>query len=99
YSENLNLLVKQRTKDLEEANTMLLKDIEYAKEMQLRLLPNTLPEDSTVTFNAEYLPAERLSGDFYNVIRLDEENLAIYIGDVAGHGVSAAMLTIFVNQN
>lgn len=99
YSENLNLLVSQRTKDLEEANSILLKDIEYAKEMQLRLMPDKMPEDSTVIFSAEYLPAERLSGDFYNVIKLDNENIALYIGDVSGHGVSAAMLTIFANQS
>jgi sigma-B regulation protein RsbU (phosphoserine phosphatase) len=99
YSENLNLLVSQRTKDLEEANSILLKDIEYAKEMQLRLMPDKMHEDSTVIFSAEYLPAERLSGDFYNVIKLDDENIALYIGDVSGHGVSAAMLTIFANQS
>lgn len=99
YSENLNLLVKQRTKDLEEANSILLKDIEYAKEMQLRLMPSNMPEDLSVEFIAEYLPAERLSGDFYNVIKLDEENIALYIGDVSGHGVSAAMLTIFATQS
>lgn len=99
YSENLNLLVKQRTKDLEEANSALLKDIEYAKEMQLRLMPSNMPEDLSVKFIAEYLPAERLSGDFYNVTKLDEENIALYIGDVSGHGVSAAMLTIFAKQS
>ncbi|WP_422484295.1 MASE3 domain-containing protein [Gudongella sp. DL1XJH-153] len=99
YSDNLNLIVKQRTKDLEDANSMLMKDIEYAREMQLSLMPEHLPEDKSVSFHAEYIPAERLSGDFYNVIKLDEDNIAIYIGDVAGHGVSAAMLTVFANQN
>jgi len=98
-SNNLNKLVKKRTKDLEEANSILLKDIEYAKEMQLRLMPAKLPKDESVSIQAEYLPAERLSGDFYNLVRLDEDNVAIYIGDVSGHGVSAAMLTIFANQN
>jgi sigma-B regulation protein RsbU (phosphoserine phosphatase) len=99
YSENLNKLVNKRTRDLEEANSILLKDIEYAREMQLRLMPANLPKDDSVSIQAEYLPAERLSGDFYNLVRLDEDNVAIYIGDVSGHGVSAAMLTIFANQN
>lgn len=99
YSDNLNLIVKQRTKELEDLNSVLLKDIEYAREMQLLLMPAHLPEELPVSFYAEYLPAERLSGDFYNVIKLDENNIAIYIGDVAGHGVSAAILTVFANQN
>lgn len=99
YSENLNFLVKQRTKELEDMNEMLMIDIKYAREMQRSLLPSQMPQDLSVSFHAGYLPAERLSGDFYNVIKLDENNYAIYIGDVAGHGVSAAMITVFANQN
>lgn len=99
YSENLSSLVKQRTKELEDKNGKLLMDLEYAKEIQSALLPTEMPEDNSVSFEAAYLPAERLSGDFYNVIKLDENNFAIYIGDVAGHGVPAAMLTVFANQN
>lgn len=99
YSENLNYLVKQRTRELEEINDILLMDLEYAREMQRSLLPSQMPQDMNVSFNAAYFPAERLSGDFYNVVKLDESNIAIYMGDVSGHGVSAAMLTVFANQN
>lgn len=99
YPDNLHLIVKQRTKELVELNSILMKDIEYAREMQLCLMPSKMHEDMSVSFCAEYLPTERLSGDFYNVIKLDENNVALYIGDVAGHGVAAAMLTMFANQN
>lgn len=99
YSENLNFLVKQRTKELEGINKTLMTDLEYARGMQRSMLPSQMPKDMKVSFQAEYLPAERLSGDFYNVIKLDENNIAVYIGDVSGHGVSAAMLTVFANQN
>ena len=99
HSEKLNFLVKQRTKELEDINEMLLMDLEYAKDIQLSLLPSKMPEEIAVSFEAGYLPADRLSGDFYNVTKLDENNFSVYIGDVSGHGVSAAMLTIFANQN
>ncbi len=99
YSDNLNIIVKQRTNELEELNQVLLNDIEYAKEMQRCLLPSQFPKDMSVCFDAEYLAAEKLSGDFYNVVKLDENNIAIYIGDVSGHGISAAMLTVFAYQN
>ncbi|OLS03830.1 MASE3 domain-containing protein [Tissierella creatinophila] len=99
YSDNLNVIVKQRTKELEKLNEVLLNDIEYAKEMQRCLLPNQMPGGMSVSFDAEYLAAEHLSGDFYNVIKLDEDNIAIYIGDVSGHGISAAMLSVFAYQN
>lgn len=99
YSENLNVLVEERTTELKASNSQLLKDIEYAKEMQRCLLPSQLPKNMSVSFDAEYLAAEHLSGDFYNVVKLDEDNIAIYIGDVSGHGISAAMLTVFAYHN
>lgn len=99
YSENLDILVQQRTKELADINDKLIMDLEYARQMQRSLLPSKMPDEPSMSFNSFYLPAERLSGDFYNVIKLDEHNIAIYIGDVAGHGVSAAMLTVFANQN
>lgn len=99
YSDNLNIIVKHRTKELEDINNTLMTDIEYAKEIQRCLLPAQMPQDKAVSFNADYIPAERLSGDFYNILKLDENNIAVYIGDVSGHGVSAAMLTVFAHQN
>lgn len=106
YSDKLNILVEQRTQQLENANTELersneelLMDIEYAKEMQRCLLPLKMPQNQEVSFAWEYLAAKNLSGDFYNVIKLDEDNIAVYIGDVSGHGISASMLTIFAYQN
>lgn len=99
YSDNLNVIVKERTKELENLNKILLNDIELAREMQLGLLPRDMPTSMPVSFNAVYLAAENLSGDFYNVVKLDNNNIAIYIGDVSGHGISASMLTVFAYQN
>lgn len=99
YSDNLNQIVNLRTKELHSANKLLLKDIEYAKEMQRCLLPAQMPKDMEVSFDAVYLAADNLSGDFYNVVKLDDNNIAIYIGDVSGHGIPAAMLTVFAYQN
>lgn len=99
YSENLNIIVKERTNELEKLNGKLLTDLEYAKEMQRCLLPAEMPKDIAVSFDVEYIAADNLSGDFYNVVRLDENNIALYIGDVSGHGISAAMLTVFAYQN
>ena len=99
YADNLNLIVEQRTKELENLNSVLLNDIEYAKQMQFSLLPELMPNDISVSFHAEYLAADNLSGDFYNVVKLDDDNIAIYIGDVSGHGVAAAMLSVFAYQN
>lgn len=97
--KNLDSLVDERTKELKKFNKKLLIDIECAKDIQRALLPSELPDENEVSFSARYYPAERVSGDFYNIFKIDDRNLGLYIGDVSGHGVSAAMLTVFLNKS
>lgn len=99
YANNLEKLVEKRTLEITTANEKLLRDMDYARNIQSALLPITLPKFEKVDFAARYKPCERIGGDFYNIFRLDEENIGILIGDVAGHGVSAAMITVFINQH
>lgn len=98
YADNLDRIVEQRTRQLKATNRKLTEDLEYARDIQKAMLPVFLPDTSSVSFNSWYLPAERLSGDFYDVFRLDEQHLAFCICDVSGHGVPAAMLTVFLKQ-
>lgn len=99
YADNLEQLVKKRTTEITAANEKLLKDMDYARNIQSALLPPSLPKINCLEFAAKYLPCEKIGGDFYNIFRLDEDNIGILIGDVAGHGVSAAMITVFINQH
>ena len=99
HAENLDRLVDARTKELKQMNSKLMEDLEYARDIQKAMLPSVLPEEQEVSFDARYYPAERVSGDFYNIFKLDDQHIGLYIGDVSGHGVSAAMLTVFLNQS
>lgn len=99
YAENLDKLVEQKTGQLRKMNRKLLEDLEYARDIQRSLLPLHLPLEDGVSFSAGYFPAERVSGDFYNIFKIDEHNIGLYIGDVSGHGVPAAMLTVFAKQS
>ena len=45
-----------------------------------------------------YIPADDLGGDFYDLIRLSEDEYLIYIADVAGHGIQASLLTVFMRE-
>ena len=99
YANSLELQVETRTKEITTANEKLLNDMDYARNIQTALLPSSFPKSDKLQFAARYLPCEKIGGDFYNVFRLDEDNFGILIGDVAGHGVSAAMITVFINQN
>ena len=99
YADNQDKIVEQRTEQIKQIHQKLLDDLEYARDIQMSMLPKKLPNMLNTTFEASYFPADRVSGDFYNVVKLDETKIGMYIGDVSGHGVSAAMLTVFLNQS
>ena len=98
YILEMDKLVDTRTIELRGMYEKLMADQEIARGMQMSMLPSGLPENEYVAFSAGYVPAERLSGDFYNVFKIDETRFGICVGDVSGHGVSAAMLSIFSFQ-
>ena len=45
-----------------------------------------------------FLPAEWVSGDIYDIVRIDEQHIGFYIADAVGHGIPAALLTIVLKQ-
>ncbi|MFF4019927.1 SpoIIE family protein phosphatase [Streptomyces sp. NPDC001843] len=72
-----------------------LYDVEHARaqELQRGLLPRALPRLPAVRAAARYLPAskgEKVGGDWYDVIPLSAERVAMVIGDVMGHGITEA---------
>ena len=69
----------------------LVRELELAAETQRRLLPDKLPQCHPYAFAAYLQPARQVGGDFYDVIRLDEEHIGILIADVADKGFHAAL--------
>lgn len=96
---DLERQVAQRTQAYSEANVKLLKNLEDAKNIQMALLKPDFPYFGKLEFAVRYMPCEHVGGDFYRVFRLDDEHVGIFFGDVAGHGVSAAMVNVFISQN
>lgn len=99
YADNLDKIVEQRTKEINLIHQNLLDDLEYARNIQLSMLPKEMPDTPGVAFEARYFPTERVGGDFYNIFKLNETKIGMYISDVSGHGVPAAMMTVFLNQS
>lgn len=72
----------------------LERDLEVAREIQVGLLPGTVPDDPAeprYRLAARMEPATEVGGDFYDFFMLDGHRLALAIGDVSGKGVSAAL--------
>jgi len=76
----------------------LSEQLRLAGLVQQDFLPTKLPNTAKVRWAATFLPAEWVSGDIYDVVRIDEHYIGFYVADVVGHGIPAALLTIFLKQ-
>lgn len=74
------------------------QELRLASRLQRDFLPRSFPEVGAVRFAAMYRPATWVSGDVYDIRRLDETRLNFYVADAVGHGVAAGLLTMFIKQ-
>lgn len=70
----------------------LQSEIEIAREVQSQLYPRVVPQTRTLRLTAVCHPARMVSGDYYDYETIRETQIAVAIGDVAGKGISAALL-------
>jgi len=76
----------------------LAEQLRLAGLVQQDFLPTQLPNTDEVQWATFFLPAEWVSGDIYDIVRIDEQHIGFYVADVVGHGMPAALLTIFLKQ-
>jgi len=97
--EEFQRKLRERNQQLEqtvEKGTIALQqqeeELKRAREIQQMLLPNTLPQLAGVQIAGAWQPAREVGGDYFDVIQLDKGRLGICVGDVAGKGITAALL-------
>lgn len=74
------------------------EEMRLAAKLQQDFLPKSMPQIGQVRFHALYRPAGYVSGDLYDVMRLDEQHVGFYMADAVGHGVPAALLTMYLKR-
>lgn len=90
--------------ELRVKNLLMQDDLKMAREIQVAMLPqqypvlprDAAPADSAFQFTHRYLPTGTVGGDFFSVIPLSDTEVAVFICDVAGHGVRSALVTAMV---
>ena len=75
------------------------EQLKMAGAVQRNFLPQTLPATEHVRMACVYQPAEWVSGDIYDAVRLDENHIAMYLADAVGHSIPAALLTMFLKHS
>ena len=76
----------------------LTEQLRLAGMVQRDFLPAHLPNSDAAQWAVTFIPAEWVSGDIYDVARIDEQHIGFYIADAVGHSMPAALLTIFIKQ-
>jgi sigma-B regulation protein RsbU (phosphoserine phosphatase) len=71
---------------------IMRRHVEYAAEIQRRMLPCNPPAHRRVQFGCVYDPSLKVGGDFYDFLELPWGNIGVVIADVSGKGVPAALL-------
>ena len=91
-------VLRQRDDTLRFYMQRLDEELKLAARLQQDFLPRKLPQIGPVTFQTLFRPAGHVSGDLYDVMRLDENHIGFYMADAVGHGMPAALLTMFLKQ-
>jgi sigma-B regulation protein RsbU (phosphoserine phosphatase) len=90
--------VNRVNRRLQQAHGQIDAELELARRIQMSFLPQALPAVAGARFAVHYSLCGRVGGDFYDVFRLDEGHVGLYVADAMGHGVPASLLTIFVKK-
>jgi sigma-B regulation protein RsbU (phosphoserine phosphatase) len=85
-------------RELLNKQSRLDEDLVAAAEIQKSLLPQKLNSTENLDVAWRFEPCEHMGGDIFNVFQLDDDHWGIYMLDVSGHGVPAAMVTVSVSQ-
>ncbi len=100
--EQLEEILSQKNLELETAinriklnKNLVERELELAKKIQNFLIPPTPP---LFEIEAFYKPMEQVCGDFYDFIEIDDDKVGIFISDVSGHGVPAALITSMIKS-
>ncbi len=91
--------IDRQNQDLARANERMKRDLDAAARVQQTLLPDNLPEIPGLSFAWSYKPCDELAGDALNIVRINDDLMAVYLLDVSGHGVPAALLSVTATRS
>jgi serine phosphatase RsbU (regulator of sigma subunit) len=90
--ERLSQQLNQHFRDVDE-------EMRLAARLQRDFLPNLEEPIGGMKFASLFCPASWVSGDMFDVLRIDEDTTGLYIADAVGHGMAASLLTMFIKRS
>jgi len=90
--------LRRANEQIERANSTMKHDLNEAAEIQRAWLPQAIPSAAGYKFAWTFEPCQELGGDSLNILRLGPDHIGIYVLDVTGHGVPAALFSASLNR-
>jgi len=90
--------IEQQKIELINKQKQLDRDLESAAAIQQSLLPARSPIIDNIRIAWKFEPCEQIGGDIFNIHHMDEGKVGLYMLDVCGHGVPAALISVAVSQ-
>jgi phosphoserine phosphatase RsbU/P len=87
-----HILLREARAQLAAQLQALNTELEMARQIQLSILPHSIPKLTGLDIAAHYLPMTSVAGDFYDFIQVDDKHIGILIADVSGHGLPSALI-------
>jgi len=98
----ITVLQRKHLEDqLEDQRRLADRDLRMARELQQAFLPQSCPHFAPqqtpdamgLRFYHHYTPTLSVGGDFFDVVPIDDNSAGIFVSDIAGHGIQAALVT------
>ncbi|RMG61769.1 MAG: response regulator [Calditrichaeota bacterium] len=94
----LERTLSERNRELETMNRRMKRDLAAAARIQQSLLPRNVPQPSQLEIAWKYRPCDELAGDTLNILPLPNNQVGLYLLDVSGHGVPAALMAVALSH-
>jgi serine phosphatase RsbU (regulator of sigma subunit) len=88
-----NDMLRAANQELARMNAKFDAELQLAQRVQQGFLPARFPRHDRIVFDQYYLTCEVLGGDLYDVFEIDQDHIGLYMADVGGRGVSAALVS------
>lgn len=94
----LECRLESRIAELRQAKERIEQDLVHAAEIQRSFMPKAPPDVPGISFAWHFQTSRHLGGDIFDVVRLDDDHIAVHVLDVSGHGTSAALHSVSLSH-